>query len=173
MWCALHVKDGSEERTEVFLRGLLWEESGVRCFHLTRSRRKKYGGKWQTIQDRLFPGYIFMDTDRPEAVHRKLKQVPGLCLLSADNSFVSFLEKEEADFLSLVADEEGKIGLSEVEIEAGKCVRYLSGPLSHAGHLVRRIDLHRRMAEVETRFLGEGRVLHLGIWIKGEIPGSR
>lgn len=172
MWCALHVEDGSEERTEAFLRALLSEESGIRCFHLTRSRRKKYGGKWRTIQDRLFPGYVFVDTDKPEAVHRRLKQVPGLRVLFSGNSFVSFLEKEEVDFLSLIADGEGKVGLSEIDIGDGRNVRYLSGPLSHAGHLVKRVDLHRRMAEVETRFLGEGCVLHLGIWIRGEYPGG-
>lgn len=168
MWCALHVTNGNEERTEVFLRRLIPKEIGARCFHFTRSCRKKYGGKWQMTQDKLFPGYVFIDTDRPEAVHRKVKQVPGLCLLFSDNTFVSVMEKEETGFLSLIADGEGKIGLSEIDIEDGKNVRYLSGPLTHAGHLVRRVDLHRRRAEVEAQFLGERCVLYLGIWIRGE-----
>ena len=44
MWCAVHVKDGNEAETEAFVSGLLPKEVNARCFHLTRSRRKKYGG---------------------------------------------------------------------------------------------------------------------------------
>lgn len=172
MWCALHVKDGSEEKMEAFLRGMLSEKSEIRCFHLTRNRRKKYGGKWQIIQEKLFPGYVFIDTDQPGAVHRELKQVPGFCLLFSDDAFISILKKEEERFLSCISDEDGQIGLSEIDISDGEHVRYLSGPLCHAENLVRRVDLHRRMAEVETQFLGEGCVLYLGVWIRGEFPCS-
>ena len=173
MWCVLHVKNGDEERTEAFLRRLLPEELGTKCFHFTRYCRKKYGGKWQMIQDKLFPGYVFIDTDRPEAVHRALKQVPELRLLFSDNTFISVMENEETGFLSLIADGEGKIGLSEIDIDLGKHVSYLSGPLAHAGHLVKRVDLRRRRADEETRFLGEECVLYLGIWIRGEKASRR
>ena len=43
MWCAVHVRDGDEARTESFVKGLLSGKLDARCFHLTRSRRKKYG----------------------------------------------------------------------------------------------------------------------------------
>lgn len=43
------------------------------CIHLPRNRRKKFEGKWQTVQEDLFPGYVFVDTDDPDKVYRELK----------------------------------------------------------------------------------------------------
>ena len=76
MWCVVHVRDGGEEHIEDLVAGLLPKSLNARCFHLTRSRRKKYEGQWQTVQEELFPGYVFIDTDQPDRVHRELKKTP-------------------------------------------------------------------------------------------------
>ncbi len=68
MWCAVHVKDGDEIKTESIVKALLPEELDARCIQLTRRRRKKYGGQWRTVQEKLLPGYLFIVTDQPEAV---------------------------------------------------------------------------------------------------------
>ena len=65
-----------------------------------------------------------------------------------------------------ITDEDGIIGVSKVEVTGEGQVRYLSGPLVNVSHMVRRVDLHRRIAEVETQFMGEKHVLYLGIEIE-------
>lgn len=172
MWCAVHVRNGSEAKTEAFVSGLLLKGLSARCFHLTRSRRKKYGGQWQTVQENLLPGYIFIDTDQPEAVHRELKRTPEHGLLFSNDEFVSTLEEHEADFMERIMDADGGIGLSKVSVEPDGEIRYLSGPLLNVRHLVRKIDLHKRIAEVEADFLGERHVLYLGIEIVGQASGQ-
>ena len=77
MWCVMHVKPGNEKRAEQFIDGLFGGESQGRCFHLTRARRKKYGGSWSTIQEELLPGYVFIATDEPEKLYGKLEKAPG------------------------------------------------------------------------------------------------
>ena len=47
-------------------------------------------------------------------------------------------------------------------------IRYLSGPLVKVSSMVKKVDLHKRTAEVETSFMGEKHVLYLGI----ELPGD-
>lgn len=168
VWCVLYVERGGEAGAEAFLDGFLPESLHARCFHLTRSRKKKYGGRWRTVQEVLFPGYVFIETDHPEAVHQELEKVPGRGLLFARDGAVHTLEEGEADFLGKISDEAGKIGISRVSVSGGGEVRYLQGPLTRAAGQMRKVDLHRRTAQVETDFLGEKHLLYLGIEITGQ-----
>ena len=168
MWCVVHVKSGSETGAENFLSGLLSGELETRCFHLVRSRRKKYGGQWRTVRETLLPGDVFIRTEQPEAVCRELKKVSGIGLLTGSGEQVTALQWQEAKFMENIADREGRIGISKVGVAGDGRIRYLSGPLVKVGSMVKKVDLHKRTAEVETSFMGEKHVLYLGI----ELPGD-
>ncbi len=166
MWCAVHVRDGDEIRTESFVKALLPRELDARCIHLTRRRRKKYGGQWQTVQEKLFPGYVFIATDQPEAVHRELKKTSQTRLLFSDDSCVAILEAQEAALIEALSDENGEIGISRVKVSDNGNIEFLSGPLLQVENMVRKVNLHQRVAEVETKFMGERQMLYLGIEIE-------
>ncbi len=166
MWCVVHVKDGGEGYMEDLVAGLLPKGLYARCFHLTRNRRKKYEGQWQTVQENLFPGYVFIDTDQPDKVYKELKKTPKPKLLFSDEEYVSTLEKHESDLIERLADRSGRIGISMVRIGPDGKIHYLSGPLSGMGNMVRRINLHKRIAEIEAEVMGRKRVLYLGIEIE-------
>lgn len=168
MWCVVHVKDNGEEHMEDLVAGLLPESIYTRCFHLIRSRRKKYEGQWHTVYENLFPGYVFVDTDKPERVYKELKKTPRPKLLFSDDNYVSTLEKHESDFMERLADRNGRIGISRVRIGTDGRIRCLSGPLEHLEDRVRRINLHKRIAEIETEVLGRKRILYLGIDVAGD-----
>lgn len=163
MWCVVHVGDRDEARMEAFITGLLPASWNTRCFYLTRSRRKKFGGKWQTIEEKLLPGYLFLVTDKPEAVYRELKKSPEPGMLFSNEEYISALQESEADFMEQITDGEGRIAVSGVRIADDGGVVCLSGPLLKVEERVRRIDLHRRVAEVEAEFMGARQVLYLGI----------
>ncbi len=168
MWCAVHVRDGEEARTEAFVTALLPKSLNARCFHLTRNRRKKYGGQWQTIQERLLPGDVFIIADKPEEIYRELKKVPQPRLLFSREDSISMLKAQEADFMDKIADESGEIGVSMVRVREDGAVTLLSGPLLQVEEKVRKVDLHKRIAEVEADFMGKRQVLYLGIEIERE-----
>ncbi len=166
MWCAVHVKDGDEIKTESIVKALLPEELDARCIQLTRRRRKKYGGQWRTVQEKLLPGYLFIVTDQPEAVHRELKKAPQPRLLFSDDSYVAVLEAQEAALIEALSDESGEIGISKVRVSDDGSVKFLSGPILQVENMVRKVNLHQRVAEVEAKFMGERRMLYLGIEIE-------
>ena len=165
MWCVIHVRDRGEQHAERLVAGLLPQSLDARCFHLTRNRKKKFQGKWQTVQEDLFPGYVFVDTDDPDRVYRELKKVPRPKLLFSDDEYVSTLEQKESDFMELIADKSGVIGISRVAVDKVGTVRYLSGPLQNVGDKVRKVNLHKRIAEIETSLMGQTQILYLGIEI--------
>lgn len=166
MWCAVHVKDGNEAQMETFMAKLFPKDLGAQCFHLTRYRRKKYGGRWQTVQENILPGYVFITTDKPERIHKELKraQKPGL-LWSAED-YVATLELEEADLIERITqyhNKPGEIALSQVMVEENGRIKILSGPLLQVENMIKKIDLHKRIAEIEADFMGQKKVLYLGI----------
>ncbi len=168
MWCAVHVRGGSEERIEDFIVGLLSESMKVRCFHLIRRRRKKYEGQWHTVYEDLFPGYVFIDTDQPDRVYKELKKASRPRLLFSDDEYVSTLEKHESDLMEKLADRNGMIGISRVRIKADGRIHCLSGPLEHMEDMVRRVNLHKRIAEIEAEIMGRKRILYLGIDVEAD-----
>lgn len=166
MWCAMHVKDGKEVQMETFVSNLLSERLDARCFHLTRYRRKKYGGQWLTVQEKLLPGYVFITTDKPEQLYWELKRAETSEILWSNEEYVATLKEGEVDLIEKIAgnkDNLGEIHLSEVELKQNGCIKVLSGPLLQVEDKIKKIDLHKRVAEIETDFMGQKKVLYLGI----------
>ena len=48
------------------------------CFIPMRERRIKYHGEWKLVQEKLFPGYVFIVTDFSEEVFQRLKAITRL-----------------------------------------------------------------------------------------------
>ena len=168
MWCVVHVRDGGEERAEDFVASLLPKNIKARCFHLIRGRRKKYEGQWHTVYEDLFPGYVFIDTDDPERVYKELRKTPKPKLLFSDEEYVSALERHESDFMERLADRNGRIGISRVRIGEDGKIRCLSGPLRAMEDKVKRVNLHKRIAEIEADVMGKKRILYLGLDIAAD-----
>lgn len=167
MWCVVHVRDGDEKHIEDFVSDLLSESLDVRCFHLKRSRKKKFEGQWQVVHENLFPGYVFIDTDQPENVYKKLKRTPKPKLLFSNDMYISTLEQHESNLMGALADKRGVIGISKVFVADDGTIQYLSGPLVKVKDRIRRVNLHKRIAELETSFLGYKKILYLGIEFEG------
>ena len=81
----------------------------------------------------------------------------------SNDQYVSTLEQKESELLELMADKGGVIGISRVAVDEGGTVRYLSGPLKNVGDRVRKVNLHKRIAEIEASLMGEKQILYLGI----------
>lgn len=86
----------------------------------------------------------------------------------SDDEYVSTLEEHETELMERLADRRGRIGISRVRIGVDGKISYLSGPLLGMGNRVRRVNLHKRIAEIEAEIMGRKRVLYLGIEIEAD-----
>lgn len=118
------------------------------------------------MREKLLPGYVFIDTDKPEEIYRKLRKAPRPRLLFSREGSISTLETQEADFMRKIVNESGEIGVSRVRVREDGTVTILSGPLLQVKEKVKKVDLHKRIAEVEADFMGKRQVLYLGIEIE-------
>ncbi len=172
MWCVVYAGDDREEKTEDFIKAMLPASSYTRCFHLMQHKAQKSQGMLRDVVRKYLPGYVFIETDKPEAVHDILKKTPKRLLFS-DNWSVSTLDGEEEALFRLIVDEKGEIGLStaRTSVDAGngkKKNEYLSGPLVKVADKVVYVNYHRRFAVIGGDFIGGKEPLRLGFRFDGE-----
>ena len=174
MYYVIQVAPGMEDRTEALIRGRVNRKVYDHCFHPIRHIRKKFQGQWRDFHEKLLPGYIFISSDFVRDLYLELGQVPMLTkLLGKDEELFVALHEEETQWLEdLISLEElgdgcFEVGLSQVYAEENR-VTVLSGPLKNVEGRIRKINLHRRIAEVEVEFMNRKTVLFLGIEMVGK-----
>ena len=115
------------------------------CFPLRRQMPRKTAGEWGIATDLLFPGYLFLASDDPEAVAHVLRRStqPDL-MLSADGA-LAVLTDAEAALVHALGGAEGVVRVSRGAIEGGR-LAVASGPLAGLEGLVCHVDRHRRAA---------------------------
>ena len=194
MYYVIQVAPGAEERTEGFIRNQISERLYRSCFHPLRHVRKKFHGEWKDLHEKLLPGYVFITSDSVRELYMELRQVPLLTkVLGRDREEFVALGEREVEWLELLAGapeamnvgkgigmksvdeavcrkEDGKIleiELSQVSVSAQDEITILSGPLKNMEGQIRKINLHKRIAEVVVDFMGKKTVVYLGVEMVG------
>lgn len=181
MYYVLQVAPGEEDKTEALIMVILCNSLYGECFHLTKHMRKKFHGRWMDMQEKLLPGYVFITTENVEELFLELKRVPMLTnILGRDGGDFSELSMSDAKWLEKIKEvgvrnikknkETGNIneswyevGLSQVRVYEGNEIKIVSGPLKGIEGMVRKVHLHKRIAEVEVEFMKRKTVIYLGI----------
>lgn len=118
----------------------------------------------------MFPGYVFTETNlnakdfaiqTTQAV-RNFKHI--FRLLGKENTDFMALNNEEKDFLLGVCDNEYVFNKSKGFIKNDR-VFVTSGPLIGKESIIRRIDRHKRRAELEIDFMGDIRCVSVALEI--------
>lgn len=121
-------------------------------------------------REKLLPGYVFMNSENAEELYLALKHIPMLTkVLGRDSNYFTALTDRETEWLeALISTGQdgritGEIPLSQIEVTENDEIKILSGPLRDMEGRVKRINLHKRFAEVEVEFMGRMIIIHLGI----------
>ena len=63
------------------------------------------------------------------------------------------------------AQEGLEVGISQVDVSEQNSIVILSGPLKNMEGQIRKVNLHKRIAEVEVDFMGRKTIFYLGVEI--------
>ena len=159
MYYVIQTAPGEEEKTILMINRLVDHSLYVTSFHLTRDLRKKLHGTWKTVHENLLPCYIFIQTETPEQFYEATRRVPAL------TKFLGQLTPSEAAWVDSLTDAgtQPSIPVSQIEITEGDKVNILTEPLLGMQGYIKKINLHKRIAEVEVEILGRKTVLYLGV----------
>ncbi len=167
MYYVIQVAPGTEDKVEEQIQAMVGKEMYGRCFHPMRHMRKKFRGKWTEVHEKLLPGYVFITSDQVRELYLKLRRVPAVTqLLGKDGEYFAALSVQETEWLERImdsADGGPEVPLSQISVSENDVVTILSGPLKSMEGQIKKINLHRRIAEIEVDFMNQKTVIHLGI----------
>ncbi len=159
-WYAIFVKTGEEDKVKERLDYRF--DNSLVVVTPKKIIKERKGGKWYQRVRNLFPGYIFIYGIIDEHNYRQLWDVPGIFkLLCTDREPVS-IPKHEIEVFASLFDDEGTIQESDIFME-GDEITIISGPLTSLQGQILRVDKRKGRARVLLDFLGEARVIDLGV----------
>ena len=165
-WYVIQVRSGKEEWIVKYCDLMIHDDCALRKSFIPYAKRlRKVHGEWMEKTEILFPGYVFMISEDPTRLYQSLKKIPDLTkLLGREKEEIYPLPEEEVGFLKSFGEEEQIVEVSSGYIEGEKVI-VEKGPLKGKEGLIKRIDRHKRIAEIEIEFLGEVRRAKVGLEI--------
>lgn len=152
MWYVIQVYTGRELEIAQQCRDRVAEE-GEDVFVPLAERWTKIRGERTLITSRLFPGYVFIETDRIEDFHKRLNRIYAMTKVLRTGDEMTPIQKEEEEYLRKLGGEEHVVKYSEGYIEGDKLV-VTSGALKDFEGKVKKVLRHKRLVVVEVPLLG-------------------
>ena len=160
-WHALFVSTGHEDKVKKFLEMTFGEE--MKAIVPKRELRERKKGKWNIVKRKLFPGYVLVKGNIDIEIYYKIKDSPILAnFLRDEDGLLTIDEKELIALNTLINNEDGNIDISKAFKENEK-IKIIDGPLVGLEGYIDSIDARKGRAKVKIDFLGETRIIQLGI----------
>lgn len=169
---AIQVGSGQEAKVEELIRRFVDESVIGEIFVPRFEAMRRWKGEWHKRTERLTPGYLYVETSDVEKLALLLRRVPAFTKLLGNNEvFIPLNDDEVAWLNAFTGDERRVVEMSEGILEGGKVI-VLRGPLMGHEAEIKRIDRHRRTAELEIRMLGRVKTIRLGLEIISRSPAK-
>jgi len=124
---------------------------------------RKRKGEWVRQKDLLLPGYLLLNTRRPERVAEALTKIGAFArILGNDDKFTPLIPQEVSLLERFTDNGHELVEMSEGLIE-GDRVRIISGPLIGLESAIKKIDRHKRCAYLDMKLLGRTNEVRVGL----------
>lgn len=165
MWYVVQVRTGNEDKMIAECKRAIPEEVLERCFIPYIEEKKKINGKIQKVRKHMFPGYIFLISDKLDELKVGLKKVFGFAKILKTGDDVVPISEKEVDLLKRFGlDEKEIVEMSEGIIEGTEII-VTEGPLIGLETFIKRINRHKRKAWIETEMFGRKQEIEIGLEI--------
>lgn len=163
MWYVMQVYTGAEtELCETCRNGIMEQDEDV--FVLLTEKMTKFGGEWSLVTARLFPGYVFVETDRIQDFYRRLKKAGSLAKILRTGEEMTPLYPEEETYFRKLGGREHVVRYSQGYIEGEELV-VTSGAMRHCRGTVKKVLRHKRLVVLEVAMMGRAMEVTVGMGI--------
>ena len=169
MWYVLECRRGREERMLDACRRQLSHEALEDAFVFRCERFWRSDGAWRRVERDMFPGYVFLQSARPDMLLEELDQYREVFHILAEPGYmIPVYEEEEASLRELCgARHVLPVSYGYRDREAGRdCIT--RGPLKGQEKRLLRLDWHRKFAQVEVSLARRKAVIWAGIGLDEE-----
>ena len=170
MWCVIQVTTGKEREMCEQCRDRIDGSVLSDCFVPLTVRMRKYKSEWRRVRLPLYPGYVFLVTEDPEALSLALKKIRGFHKLLKAEDTILCLSEAEQQFLEKMCDNSMVADIS-VGYKDGDKVIITSGPLLGLEGSIIKIDRHKRIAIVNISIFGRMTPATMGLEVMNKVNG--
>lgn len=163
MWYVIQVYTGREAEMAQKCRERV-VRAGEEIFIPLAQRQTKIRGERTMIETKLFPGYIFIETEQIEDFRLRLKRIEGMAKLLQTGDDITPLEPQEEEYLKKLGGAEHIVRYSQGYLEGERLI-VTSGPLTGYEGNVKKILRHKRLAVLEIPLLGRMVEVTLGLGV--------
>lgn len=153
MWYVIHTVSGMEQKCLQQCGIHLDRDDYNEIFIPRYIAQKHFKKEWHEVEKALFPGYLFVDTEKIESVIEGLKKFRQYTKVLREGKMVSPITVQEQQFLSIMMDQQHLVRYSEGFL-IGEKVCITTGPLKNFEGYIRTVDRHRRVAKLEIPIFG-------------------
>ena len=165
MWYVLKCREGQEDMIIRSCRQHLSAQALEEAFQFSSRRMKKYLGEWHTDTFRMFPGYVFLQSSHPERLSEELEQFRQITSVLEQDRLLLPVESEKENLFRTLCGDGHVLDLTRGNVHDGH-FRAVEGPLAGRENLIRKLDLHKRIAVLDRNLLGSDRDIWAGIDIR-------
>lgn len=163
MWYVIQVYTGRELEIAQQCRDRVMAD-GEDVFVPLAERWTKIRGERTLITSRLFPGYVFIETDQIEDFYQRLNRIYAMTKVLRTGEEMTPIQKEEEAYLRRLGGDEHVVKYSEGYMEGDRLV-VTSGPLKDFEGNVKKILRHKRLVVMEVPLLGQAVEVTLGLGV--------
>ena len=172
MWYVIQVYSGKEHEIKSLIENTSGRDGFQRLFIPLYEEVRRRKEEYHILLRRLFPGYIFAETEDAEKLFMFLRKIPEFTKLlnSEEGDEKLFLEvgKEDQEFLDTLLDD-GVMHVSYIEMDKrSNRMKKVVGPLARYRNCITHLETRHREAIVETEIFGKRRRIRFGLWMKGD-----
>lgn len=164
-WYVLYCKSGQEEAIIKSCKQHLSKLAVEDAFLFSYDRMKKYLGKWHVDTYKMFPNYVFLQSSYPELLTEELEQYREITDVLEYNGRLLRVHSDEEMVMNSLCGNSHHLAISRGIVRSGT-IRVLEGPLAGREPLIRKLDLHRRIAVLNLKVTEQGQDIWAGITIE-------
>ena len=168
MWYVVKCRRGSEEEILRSVRARLSPGALDEAFRFRCERFWRSDGAWRRVERDMFPGYVFLQSARPELLSEEIKKYRAILPVLSEPGYRIPVYQEEENYLRQLCGEQHVLRLSYgYRNRKHGCDCITKGPLKEAGSRILAIDWHRRFARVEIPLAKRTAVMWAGVAFDG------
>ncbi len=158
MWYVIQTKACHELEMVNKVQEIL--KPGEEVFTIQTEREERIKGEWTTKRYVTFQKYLFVDTDEPDDLRMRLRDVKGLTKMLCVDDTVTPIYPEEEEFLKKIGGEDHVIGKSLIYTEGDK-VTVTDGPLANLEGTIKWTNKRQRLIGITVKMFGEETIVKL------------
>lgn len=171
MWYVVQTTSGQEDTAVEKCRKAIPTAIATKIFSPSYECMRRYLGAWHIKIQKLFPGYVFIESEDAKELEKCLENISGVVTPVVIGGGFYPIREDEQELLSEMFDPVYCIRYSLGYIVDEKLI-VEEGPLLGKAEYVKKIDRHKRIAFMLIHLFGEEKRIEVGLKVPARLTGE-